>query len=943
MHQILDSAQLLAQVTPTPGSTLTYANPQFLVSIIGGLLLAFSFQFLFTNLSVVAGISLLGQAGKGKTEEPADANKSQPSLGGAVQMIGAGVGLWTLFTVSLSLFFASFLAVKLSLAGRWDLGAILGLVIWSAFFSLLLWASSNTLGSLVGSLVSSATAGIQAVISTAALAFGGKAVSNQVVDTAEAAAAAVKRELTSGFEPEAIRKTITEYVGKLPSSDLDLSALKSEFERLVNNPELKNASAADLGKIGRDTFVNLVGRYSQLKANDLEKVVDQLESVWNKTIKDGQPADLTAQLVEFAKNAAPEQLRSGKLLETAEAALKNLQQPAKEGGSLTDQALQLGYSTLSAVILGRADLSDLDTEKVLAQAQQLRDRLAGTVGKAQALLPNTIRNDVESYLLNAYPWQLNPQTIARDLPEIFYDPEASPAAIRQSLVRISREDFVTLLTQRALPADQLAAIADALEQVRVETLASVKTKEINQRINELEPRLIQYLQTTARAEFTLQGLNQNFKALLVKVGLGSELQREGLNKFDQDFFLNLLNGRQDFSPEERTALATQLVSIRDLVIQEADSAQVQTLAGQVVGQTQVQVGEAAEQVKEQYNNLTAKFAEYLRKANSKVPEGGAAEVKADLEKNLADSQAELAGLTEQLGSLDRETLTKQLSQDPTLTPEQVNTLADQGQELIRKAAQFPRRFAQRSKEKVQDFQVNLENYLRDTNKEALNPEGIKRDLSLLLQDPKGGWEKVSERLGHLDRATLASLLSQRDDLSEDEAYRIVDQVLISRDQLSAQVQKLQTQVQDILDGIFGQLRSYLNGLNRPELNYEGIQHDLQMLLTDSQAGVEALRERFAHIDRDTLVALVGSRPDISKQEADRLVSQVENVRDTLLNKAEEIQTETQRRLEELKHQAQEQAESARKAAATASWWLLGTAVISAAVSAIGGALAVTSL
>jgi len=37
-----------------------------------------------------------------------------------------------------------------------------------------------------------------------------------------------------------------------------------------------------------------------------------------------------------------------------------------------------------------------------------------------------------------------------------------------------------------------------------------------------------------------------------------------------------------------------------------------------------------------------------------------------------------------------------------------------------------------------DFEANLENYLR--NKEELNPEGIKRDLQLLLNDPRAGWE-----------------------------------------------------------------------------------------------------------------------------------------------------------------------------------------------------------
>ena len=52
--------------------------------------------------------------------------------------------------------------------------------------------------------------------------------------------------------------------------------------------------------------------------------------------------------------------------------------------------------------------------------------------------------------------------------------------------------------------------------------------------------------------------------------------------------------------------------------------------------------------------------------------------------------------------------------------------------------------------------------------------------------------------------------------------------------------------------------------------------------------------------------------------------------------------EAQRRLEEVKHQAQRQADETRKVAAAAAWWLFATAVVSAAISAITGAIAVVT-
>ena len=60
----------------------------------------------------------------------------------------------------------------------------------------------------------------------------------------------------------------------------------------------------------------------------------------------------------------------------------------------------------------------------------------------------------------------------------------------------------------------------------------------------------------------------------------------------------------------------------------------------------------------------------------------------------------------------------------------------------------------------------VEEYLRNTNKEELNPEGIQRDFKTLLEDPQAGVDVLKERFSQFDRDTLVQLLSQRQDLSE---------------------------------------------------------------------------------------------------------------------------------------------------------------------------------
>jgi nucleoid DNA-binding protein len=290
--------------------------------------------------------------------------------------------------------------------------------------------------------------------------------------------------------------------------------------------------------------------------------------------------------------------------------------------------------------------------------------------------------------------------------------------------------------------------------------------------------------------------------------------------------------------------------------------------------------------------------------------------------------------------MDRDTLVKLLSQRRDLSEEQVNQIIDQVQSTIRSLVKAPRRLASRTQRQVQDFQGAIADYLRSTGKEELHPEGIKRDVQLLLNDPRAGMSSLSDRLSHFDRSTLVSLLSQREDISEEDVNRIVDQIVGVRDQFMAQLRNLQMSIQATIDRIFAKIRNYLNSLDRPELNYDGIKSDIRKLFDDPQAGFDALRDRLGQFDRDTLVALMSSREDISEADANGLIDQIERTRNSVLQRAERLQLEAQRRLDEVKYQAQRQAEETRKAAATAAWWLFFTAFVSGLASAGAGALGV---
>ncbi|MBX9257466.1 MFS transporter [Desmonostoc muscorum CCALA 125] len=1015
----------LAQI-PVDPSVITPSGPRFFVALISGVILAFAFQLVLTNLSVAAGISYLGR--------PSDSDSSGGevgSLGGTIRKIGTAVGIWTLVTVTIALLVASFLAVKLSLVILDPrLGAILGLVIWGAYFLLLVWVSSTTVGSLIGSVVNTATSGFQAIMGTATAALGAKAVNNQVVATAEAAAAAVRRELGSAIDPVSIRENIEDYLEKLHPPELDLSRIRSDFENLLNDPQIKAiAGTPDIRNIDRQKFIELVSSRTDLSKKDVNRIADTLYKVWQQVVSQQPPTqDRLGELIDYLKSLPPGQTKTDELNTKLDRLVAEMR-GSKEGGQKTapdpvQSTLQQGLSALTGIVLGRTDLSDLDVEKILGSLTSAKDKVTEQADKLGLPTPSQpyspIRADVENYLLNTYAWQLSPERIGQEFADVIYDPAADPGTIRRELERLSRKDFVNLLQQRGLLTQtQIQRIADRLETVRQEVLVTVTAEEERDIVQDLQRRVESYLLVTPKADLTPEGIERDFKPLLqdseadyetlvlrlAQVGRAEMreilLERSDVQLYEVDSILDDLEKQRDRALIESKGLAEQAqyqaetlwlnvesylrntgkselnpdairADLKKLLddpqsgvtaiqarLSRFDRDTLVQLLSQREDLTEDQVNQIinaveeswhsirhapqalAHRAKEQYDSVTTTIADYLRKTGKQElnPEG----IQRDLNRLFENPKEGAVALRRRLSQVDRDTLVKLLSQRQDLSEEQVNEIIDSTQTSIRNIVRAPRRLATRTQQRVETFKAYLEEYLRQTGKEELNPEGIKRDLQLLLHDPRVGVENFSDRLAHFDRSTIIALLKIREDITDEEAARIADNIVSVRDQFVEQVRSIQRGIQDAIDGVFARIRNYLNSLDRPELNYDSIKRDVRIFFEDPQAGFEALRDRLSSFDRDTLVAIMSSREDISQEDANRIIDQIERARNTVLQRAERIQHEAQRRLEEVKHQAQRQAEETRKAAATAAWWLFATAVVSAIFSAFGGAIAVILL
>ncbi|MEG4405267.1 MFS transporter [Microcoleus sp. MON2_D5] len=1003
---------------------LMFLSPQFFVALIAGVIMAFGFQFLLTNFSIAAKISNWDEA-----LPDGDDDDESESLGTKVRKIEGLVGGWILVTVNLALFLACFLAVKLTSIASVDGAAIIGVVIWSAYFLTLVWLGSSAVGSMIGSLIKTAFSGVQGVMGTAGAAIGGKMANDQMVNTVEASVAAVRRELSSAVDPDSIRETLQDYVGSLQLPKLDVKEIRGQFEKLLGDADIKSLAGSDLLKnVNRQTFVDLVKSRTDFSAEEINQISDQLEGVWKQTFgKQQEQKDPNFELVDFLKFAAPDLLKSDELNAKLSQILESRENKS-ESSSGMKRAMQLGVGSLVNTVLSRTDLSDLDVEKITGQLQQLTAKgteqaksLASKVGDKVPALPfNTAKADVENYLMNAQPWHLNRETIKQEFRDVIYDPEASPGAVLRQLELFNPDYFVGILGRReGFAPEQVTEIAEQLEGVRQEVLEIVQAAAGEEQSQDLRSRIENYLRSTGKEELNPEGIEGDFQALLEDRDAGFEALRDRLSQFNRDTLVQLLGQREDFSPEEADQLIGRLESSRDRVISKAQELQeqaqskaqelrqkveeylrntnkeelnpeaiereFQTLlsdpeAGfkslkerlsqfdrdtlvQLLSQRQdlseEQINQAidriesvrdniihapqmvADRAKQQYEEVTAKIGEYLRNTNLEEldPEG----ITRDLTKLFENPKEGALALRDRLSQVDRETLVKLLSQRENLSEEQIDRTIDRVQDSIRSIVKSPRRLASRAQKTVRDFQGSLENYLRNTDKEELNPESIKRDLQLLFSEPGMGMQSLGDRVKHFDRSTLVALLSQREDISEEEANRIADQIESVRNQIVEQVQMVQDKFQSAMDGIFGKIRDYLNSLDRPELNYEGIKRDFRKVFDDPQAGFDAIKERLGEFDRGTLVALLSSRSDISETDAHRIVDQMEGARDSVLLRSERLQNEAKKRIKQLKKKTKQQAEDAREAAATAAWWLFGTALTSVVVSALAGAIAVNGI
>ena len=274
---------VLGLVTVDPdGSSL-------IVAVLAGVILAIAFQMILTNLSVAAGVSLIGpfdEEDKGKGRR--GAAPSTEEVFEEVREVTGAFGLWAVITTSLAMFFACWLAVSLSLTDSILVGSILGLVVWGLFYILLTTVEATAVSSAVGALFRLAMSGFRTIASATSTLFDTdrrpQADSGGGGGMTDAVAGVLQRE----GDAQRIRRELRDYLRKaaIGNPELNYDDIRDDVSLMIHDPKAGAEALRDRWQaMDRDTIRSLIASArSDISDRDAEALLTQLESTRDEAL-----------------------------------------------------------------------------------------------------------------------------------------------------------------------------------------------------------------------------------------------------------------------------------------------------------------------------------------------------------------------------------------------------------------------------------------------------------------------------------------------------------------------------------------------------------------------------------------------------------------------------------------------------------------------------------
>lgn len=506
----------------------------FLISVIAGVLLAFAFHFLLTNLAVASGISAIGNVqdkfndsrNSSSHSDSADESDSDDTPTGV--KISSGFGLYLVLTMSISLFFASLIAVKLTLTPDNTIGFTVGLVIWAGYLLLVLYAESKMLSSLTGSIFSAA----KDVLSAGSSAVGGMFSSSEaskMKDTAQETIEAISDEIRQEYDTSGIQDKLDEYVNKLEPQKINMDDMKEDLAHLINEIEIKEEYDTNGSDTIKHMFLEVASEQPAISEKDKEKlksVFDEAKEIYqsngSKTDKAMSAVDRLGsgdeeegkkyreKVEQYLRETDHEELNPDKLKDDLDEILND---PKTTPQVLEERINKFDRSTLTSLISGIDGIDNEKAEVYVGKAEDALEMIKSKAGKltsngSDPTVPNSDRKGdakkaIKKWFDRMDQPELSYENLSHDVKRILDDPKTTPSILKKRLQRMDRESLIALMSNnKRVDREQAEKVVDKIEQGRDEVLNKMdeiekELKEKTEKVKQESMRQIEAARKTA--------------------------------------------------------------------------------------------------------------------------------------------------------------------------------------------------------------------------------------------------------------------------------------------------------------------------------------------------------------------------------------------------------------------------------------------------------------
>lgn len=512
---------LFAQVGEEVADTWIASGSNFFICILAGLLLAMGFQILMTMLSAATGLSAVGDVKKSYNDSSHNkSDKKSHSAADTAKKISTGTGLWALITVSISLFFASFLAVKLSLTGENFIGVTLGLIIWAAFFTGIVYLEMKTVTSMVGGLMGTATDGIRSVFSKSS-----ESESKEVAKAgAQEQAKAMRQQMEKLLDTRHIDRKMDEYITKLQPQRLNMKEVKAELKDLLTHLEVDEEHSMENGKLIKKQMLE-EARGANISKEDIDKISSAYDEISGILKKDTSKGEKAEEAMEKFTGADREQIKEyeSKLKQYLQAADKEalqpgrieqdinqiFQDPSKASGILKEKVAALDHDALVKMVSSRTDVSPEDAEKYTGYVERAIEKIRGVSTPSAAGgggMKDEMKNKISNFINGLHQKkEYDLDNIKRDVTNLFHAAEDDNEGVIYKLEHYNKEQLLDMIKNNtSIPEDQAQPIVAKIVEARdtVSEKAHALKQKVEQKLEEAKQEALRQAENTRKVAAT---------------------------------------------------------------------------------------------------------------------------------------------------------------------------------------------------------------------------------------------------------------------------------------------------------------------------------------------------------------------------------------------------------------------------------------------------------